>query len=642
MRLNRRDFMKRAGAGTAGAVAAASVARGRVGAEVVRPNILWLTSEDMGPHLGCYGDSYAHTPNLDRFAQRALRYDVAWSNVPVCSPARTALITGVYPTSLGAHNHRSMVGLPEFMRMFPEWLRERGYYCSNNHKEDYNVPKTTGVWDESSTEAHYRTRAAGQPFFAVFNNFDSHGSSIRNRTELPHHDPDDARLPAYHPDTPTFRRDWAQYYHNISMMDTWVGGKLEELEALGLAQDTIVFYFSDHGSGMPRGKLHAYDSGLRVPLLVHVPEKYRHLAPADYKPGGATARPVSFVDMAPTVLSLLGVAAPDWMDGRAFMGQHEAEPREYVFGARGRMDERQDMVRSVRNTRYIYVRNYMPHLMPGQFCKYMYALQSTRDWRRRYEAGLLESPHDRVWHPKPAEELYDLEADPDEVNNLAGSPAHRAVRDELREALRGHIRATRDVAFLPEGEMHRRAKGTTKPVWETPDGRTIYEMARDSATYPLERIAAMAELAADRAAEAVPELTAALDDADPAIRYWAAMGILIRGASAFETAGPRVFEAVDDANPSVRIVAAEIVARYGIQADADAAVDILGQLARPVENGAYVAMQALAVIEDLGWLAQRLEPALRAMPSEDPNTPWRGANALVERLLPGYVHHEMP
>ncbi len=641
MQLNRRDFMKRASAGAAG-VMAASMTAGRASASNDKPNILWLTAEDIGPHLGCYGDSYAHSPHIDALAERAFRYDLVWSDAPVCSPARTALITGVYPTTLGAHNHRSMVGLPEHMRLYPEFLREQGYYCTNNAKEDYNVHQRQPVWDESSVDAHYRNRDEGQPFFAVFNTHESHGGEIKNRTELPYHDPAEAPIPAHHPTTPAFQRDWAQYYHNISLMDEWVGEKLAELEEAGLAEDTIVFFYSDHGGGMPRHKQLAYNSGLHVPLLIYVPEKYRHLAPAEYEPGGSTDRPVGFVDMAPTLLSLLGLEPPDWMQGRAFMGPHEAAPREYLFGFRGRMDERQDMVRSVRNKRYIYIRNYMPHLKHGHFSKYMYGLESTREWRRRYEAGLLESPPAKVWEPKPPEELYDLEDDPDEVNNLIDSPDQQAVAQELREVLREHMLTTRDAAFLPESEMHRRAKGTTTPAWETESGATIYEMAQDPEQYPLERILGMAERAASRSEDALPELRAAFDEPDPAIRYWAALGILVRGAAGFEAAEAAISEAAGDDSLSVRVPALEAISRYAVQADADAAVDALGELARPAENGAYLAMEALTVIEALGWIAQRLDPLLSDMEPEDPDAPWRGANEFVARLLPGYVHPGWP
>ena len=635
--LTRRRFLQ-ASLLAAGSPLAGRMPRAQAGERDERPNILWLTCEDIGPHLGCYGDAYAHTPNIDAFASEALRYDVAWSNAPVCSPARTALITGMYPPSLGAHNHRSWVDMPEDAVMFPALLRAQGYYTTNNVKEDYNARPGDDVWDESSDEAHWRNRGEGQPFFAVFNSTLSHGGQIRQRTDLPYHDPAEAPLPPYHPDTPEFRRDWAQYYHSITRMDEWFGEMMEELRADGLLEDTIVFFFGDHGSGMPRHKQLAYNTGLHVPFLVHVPEKFRDLAPADYAPGGATDRLISFVDLAPAVLSLAGAEPPEWMQGRAFMGLHEAEPRTHVFGFRGRMDERQDLVRSVRDGRYIYVRNYMPHLMHGHFSHYMYTLESARAWRRLYEEGALEGPQARVFEPKPPEELYDLETDPHEIENLVESEAHQKILAELRKTHQQHMRETRDLAFLPEAEMHRRAKDSTAPAWELEDAQSPGDMARDSAAYPFERIFAIAELAAGRSPEAVRALRLATNGGDPAVRYWALMGLLIRGQGAAEAAWSRVQAALDDPNPSVRVVAAEIMARHGAAEEAESGVDALGALARPDENGAYVAMEALTAIQNLGERAERLHSALLDMPHEDPEAPWRGTNEFVVRLLPDYVH----
>ena len=603
-----------------------------------RPNILWLTCEDIGPHLGCYGDAYAHTPNIDAFAETALRYDVCWSNAPVCSPARTTLITGMYPAALGAHNHRSTVGMPDFMRLFPEFLREAGYYCTNNVKEDYNVLKPNGVWDESSNQAHYADREEGQPFFAVFNNTDSHGSRLRNRTELPHHDPDEAPLPPYHPDTEEFRRDWAQYYHSITIMDEWFGEMMDEVRENGLLENTIIFFYSDHGGGMPRHKQLAYNSGLHVPFLVYVPEKYRHLAPADYEPGGATERLVGFVDMGPTALSLAGVEPPEWMHGRPFMGPHESEPREYLFGFRGRMDERQDMVRSVRDGRYIYIRNYTPHLKHGHFSSYKYLFESARAWRTLHEAGELDEVQRRVWEPKPPEELYDLDQDPHEIENLVDSDEHQDVLQRLRQAHRGHMFAIHDAQFLPEAEMHHRAKGTTAPWTEAAEGRSIYEMVRDSEQYPLERLFEMAETAAGYSLDDVPALVNAMDDEDAGIRYWAAMGVLIRGAEAFETAASEVRQAIDDESPSVRVVAAETLVRYGGENERGNGLDALVELAQPDVHGVYVTFEALNTFGNLGPKAEAIEERLNENAGADPNAPGRGANEYIVRLRPDTNH----
>ncbi|RMG39573.1 MAG: sulfatase, partial [Planctomycetota bacterium] len=442
------------------AAAPARDARTRGGhEEAPLPNILWLTSEDNGPQLGCYGDRFADTPNLDALAAKGMIYRVCWSNAPVCAPARTAIISGVYPTSTGAQHMRSSIPMPAFMRMYPQFLRERGYYCTNNSKEDYNLQKPGQVWDESSRKAHWKNRRPGQPFFAVFNFTISHESQIRKRPHTWVHDPAKVRVPAYHPDVREAREDWAQYYDQLSLMDRQAGERLRELEKAGLADDTIVFYYGDHGPGMPRCKRWPYDSGLHVPLIVYIPDKFAHLRPPEYRSGGVSHRLVSFVDLAPTLLSLAGIEPPDWMQGRAFLGRYIRPPRQYVFGFRGRMDERYDMVRSVRDQRYIYIRNYMPHRIYGQYVSYMFQTPTTRVWKQLYDEGKLKPPQTYFWEPKPSEELYDLQNDSDEVHNLADSPQHQQIKRRLRQALHDWMRSVRDVGFLPEDEMHRRSHG---------------------------------------------------------------------------------------------------------------------------------------------------------------------------------------
>jgi arylsulfatase A-like enzyme len=262
------------------------------GAAEQLPNILWLTSEDHGPHLGCYGDSFATTPNVDALAAKGMLYRLAWSNAPVCAPARTTIISGMYPPSTGSEHMRSLVRYPQGKQMLPQLLRQTGYYCTNNVKEDYNLepPKDEArVWNESSRTAHWRKREAGQPFFAVFNSTKSHESQIRTRPHKQVHDPAKVPLPAYHPEAPEVRRDWAQYYDQVSEADADAGKRLQELAEAGLAGETIVFYFADHGSGMPRNKRWLYNSGLRVPLIVYIPGKFKHLAPPEYKAGGSSS-----------------------------------------------------------------------------------------------------------------------------------------------------------------------------------------------------------------------------------------------------------------------------------------------------------------------------------------------------------------
>ncbi|QDT20579.1 sulfatase-like hydrolase/transferase [Gimesia chilikensis] len=557
--------------------------------ENVRPNVLWITSEDNGPHLGCYGDEYADTPHIDKLASRGTIYLNCWSNAPVCAPARTTLITGMYPTCLGAEHMRSMVKLPKQFLMYPQYLRKAGYYCTNNSKEDYNVESVGKIWDESSRKAHWKNRKPGQPFFAVFNHTISHESKIRNRPHTLVHDPAKARVPAYHPDTPEVRHDWAQYYDRITEMDALVGKNLKELAEAGLADDTIIFYYGDHGSGMPRSKRWPYNSGLQVPLVIYIPPKFRSLASSDYRTDGESDRLVSFVDFAPTLLSLTGIEPPEHMQGYAFLGQYQTKPQDYLFGFRGRMDERYDLVRSVRNKRYVYIRNYMPHKEYGQYLNYMFQTPTTQVWKRMYDAGELVPPQTYFWETKPAEELYDLQKDQDEVKNLVDSDEHRGVLNELRKAQHQKLLAIRDLGFMPEAEIHRLA-----------DGKAPYLTGHNSELYPLPEVLAMADLASSEKTNAQAELLAGLKDENDVVRYWAAMGFLIRGKQAVQQAAPQLRAALQDSSKSVRCIAAEALGRYGNQQDVNAGVETLISLANQKKDGLYVAMLALNGLDKLG------------------------------------------
>jgi len=596
----------------AASAAAAPLAQARL---APRPNILWITCEDMGPHLHACGDDYSVTPHLDRLCRRGSIYMNAWSNAPVCAPARTAIISGVYPTSTGAEHMRSMTRMPAGWKMFPGYLREAGYYCTNNVKEDYNLEKPPGTWDDSSKAAHWRNRASGQPFFSVFNLTITHESQIRTRPHTWIHDPAKVRVPAYHPDTPEVRQDWAQYYDNITTMDAQAGRILADLEDDGLAGDTVVFFFGDHGSGMPRSKRWPYNSGLNVSIVAAIPEKFRRLAPRDYAPGTKNNRLVSFVDLAPTMLSLAGIRPPAFYQGQAFMGPYEARPRTYSFGFRGRMDERYDCVRTVRNQRYIYVRNYMPHKIYGQHLNYMWETPTTRVWERLYREGRLNAAQRRFWEPKPPEELYDLEADRDEVDNLVASPAHRRVLDELRQAHREHELKIRDIGLLPEAEIHARSAGGAP-----------YDAGHNPKTYPAERVLAAAEAAASLQASDEPKLASAMADPDSGVRYWGVMGLLMR-----RKAAPA--KLLQDPSRSVCIAAAESLAHYGREDDLQPAMERLIALADAARNGPYAAMQALAAIDSLGLKAKPWRNAIAALPREAPGAPERVRSEYIRRLL---------
>lgn len=575
-------------------------------AKTLRPNILWITSEDNGPQLGAYGDSYADTPNLDQFAARSLRYQTCWSNAPVCAPARTTLISGMYPTSTGGQHMRSSVQLPEWMSLYPTLMREAGYWCTNNSKEDYNLQTAKNLWHQSNGRAHWRNRPAKEmPFLAVFNFTVSHESQLRKRPHSLVHDPAKAPVPAYHPDTPEVRHDWAQYYDKMTEMDARVGEILAQLEADGLSESTIVFYYGDHGSGMPRSKRWPYSSGLRVPLIVHVPEAFRELAPADYQPNGVSDRLVAFVDFAPTLLSLAALEPPEYLQGKAFMGRYPEEPDQYLFGFRGRMDERMDLVRSVTDGRYVYLRHFMPHEIYGQHVSYMFETPTTQVWERMFREGKLNEVRSRFWREKPVHELYDLRNDPDEVVNLADDPAHAATLQQLSGALRGWMLEVRDVGLLPEGEMHRRAEGTT-----------IYQMAQDPQQYPVERILAVAELASDRRTNPTRELVAATADPDSAVRFWAVLGLTIRGESIARETAATLTAALEDSSPDVRVAAAEGLARHGDGAQQKRALQVLAEMSDVREHDEYTVMAALNAVEALGDRAKPILATVASLPEK--------------------------
>jgi uncharacterized sulfatase len=588
------------------------------------PNILWVMCEDMSPHLGCYGDKNASSPAIDELAKRSLRYRHCWSNAPVCAPARTTIISGMYPPSTGAEHMRSETKLAPGQKMFPQLLREAGYYTTNNSKEDYNLVHTGKVWDESSNKAHWRNRDAKQPFFSVFNYTVTHESQLWPRQQAVKHSPREVRVPAYMPDLPEVRRDWAQYYDTIATMDGMVQKTLDELKADGLEDSTIVFFYSDHGAGMPRSKRWPYNSGLRVPMIVHIPDAFKHLRPKDYEAGNWTERLVSFVDLAPTVLSLIGKQKEEYHQGHAFLGEHIAPEQDYVFGFRGRMDERIDMVRSVRSHRYVYIRNYMPHRIYGQNLEYMWKMPTTTAWQKAFEEGKTTEAQSAFWKTKPAEEFYDLETDPDEVRNLAGKVTgeQKAEMARLRSAQIALAARIHDVGFLPEHEMHARAKGDAP-----------YTMGQDPGRYEFTRVFNAAELATGPTPVNAEVFATYLADGESGVRYWAATGLLRQGRAGVEAAADALRESLRDAAPNVRVVAAEALARYGAESDLKPAMEVLLEAADASKGSNYLATAALNALTEIG--AEKVKPyreRIAALPKSNKNEPVR-SQGYVERCI---------
>lgn len=565
-----------------------------------RPNILWISSEDNGPALGCYGDPDAKTPHLDALAKRAVIYRNCWSNAPVCAPARTTIISGMFCPSTGSEHMRSEVPLPAGMKMFPQYLREAGYYCTNNSKEDYNLTKPGQVWDESSNKAHWRKRKAGQPFFSVFNFTTTHESQVRKRPHSFVHSPGEVRVPGFHPDLPEVREAWAQYHDQMSEMDAQVGKTLAELEQDGLSGDTIVVYFGDHGPGLPRCKRSPCNSGLRVPLILLIPDKFQSLRPAEYAEGATLDRPVSFVDLAPTMLSLVGLEAPAPMQGRAFAGPHTQAPREFQFGYRSRMDERLDLTRSVRWKNWVYVRNFMPHKTAGQFQTYMYETPMMQAWKKANDDGQLAPEHARFFQPDAPEELYDLDNDPAEVHNLASDPASQDVLRKLRLGLHSWQLEIGDVDILPEAEMQRRSAGSTP-----------YELGH-SGQLPLDQVLATAELASDTTNPSWNRFPQLLTHSEPGVRYWAAMGLMLRGAEAVAGSRAALIASLDDESPAVRTMAAEALLQAGAREGTKAGEVLLASCAEGPNPG--LAIQALNALDDLEAVGVEL---FRKLPADE-------------------------
>jgi len=566
-----------------------------------RPNILWIVSEDNSPLIGAYGDDFATTPHLDQMASEGVLYENAFATAPVCAPVRSTLITGVYPTAMGTQHMRSNYPIPEMIKFFPRYLRAAGYYTSNNSKKDYNTIDQPKAWDESSNTATYGNREPGQPFFAVFNITISHESSIHESipSDSLHHDPGEVPIPPYHPRTPEMEHDWAQYYDKIMLMDQRVGELLQELEEAGLAENTIVFYYSDHGGVLGRSKRFMYESGLHVPLIIRFPEMYQHLAPG--KTGSSTERLVTFVDFAPTVLSLAGIPIPEYMQqGQAFLGEQEAAPRKYAYSFRGRMDERIDMVRSVRDKQYRYIRNYLPHKIYGQYLEYLWRAPSMRSWEAAYQAGELNETQSKFWQEKPAEELYDVKADPHNVHNLAQEPKYVEVLGRMREANREWLLETKDVGFIPEAMMLDISKETT-----------LYDYAR-SGKYPLKEIIAMAEMASSKNPWYLDELLKGLQHENPIVRYWAAIGCTVLGEDA-TSAGNNLQQLLRDKEESVRIAAAEALYHLGNEGVA------LTTLIHALKSENLMArVQALNVLESMESDAAPALEAIKTLVSDDP------------------------
>ncbi len=433
-----------------------------------RPNMVWITSEDNSKHyLKLFDQNGVETPHIERLANKGVLFTRAFSNAPVCSAARSTLITSVYGPKLATHYHRAeeKIVLPEGFEMFPTYLRQAGYYTTNNAKEDYNIVKSDSVWDESSRHASWRNRSDGQPFFHVHNIYNTHEGQLHFSKE----DIDTERLAAEgthafvqpnHPQTDVFRYTNLFYQDKIRAMDKEVGAVIEALKKDGLLEQTIIFYFSDHGGVLPDSKGYLKETGLHVPLVVYVPQKYQRLS--NFKPGSKTDYFVSFVDFGTTVLSIAGIDIPEFMDGQPFMGKYAKnrtkKAHEEVFGYADRFDEKYDMVRSIRKGKYKYIRNFQPCHVNGLMNAYRYKQLAYTEWQHLYRDGHLNEEQSQFFQPKQPEELYNVELDPYEINDLANDPDHNRILKDMRKDMDSRLKSMPDLSFYPEFYILRHAK----------------------------------------------------------------------------------------------------------------------------------------------------------------------------------------
>ncbi|MEM7791896.1 MAG: sulfatase-like hydrolase/transferase [Verrucomicrobiota bacterium] len=546
-----------------------------LGTENERPNILWITSEDNGPFLGCYGDPNAKTPNLDKLAEEGILYKNCFANAPVCAVARSSWIWGVPAVTTGTIHMRSKYSVPQHaFTTYPELFKQAGYYVTNNAKTDYNTNtiRLNKIWHMCGKRAHYKSRANGQPFFAIFNLTTSHESGIfpvnhKASLRVP---AESIRIPAYQVATPEVIQDWRNYYNRMELMDSQVGQILKELKASGEAENTIIAYCSDHGGVTLRSKRFLHDTGTRVPLIVYFPEKWQHLAPE--QPGSVSDRLVQFIDMPKTWLSLAGITPPASMPGYVFLGNQIEPGPESVFLFSGRFDESPDTSRAVTDGRWKYIRNYESDRPRFQMLRYPLRQIGQVSQYEVYKSGQANSKQAAQYEPQPAEELYDTEKDPDEVDNLVESDPQMLAR--MRQLLDEHIINSHDLGFMPETLMEEvNAKRE----------QTIYDFGQSEENYPLKEVLEIATIASTGDPENLARFETGLTHPNETIRYWAAVGLRILGERA-APAKAAIEQAMLDDRASVRINAAISLGHIG---ERDQATTFLVEEARKAKGDVH-------------------------------------------------------
>ncbi|MBT8038424.1 MAG: sulfatase-like hydrolase/transferase [Verrucomicrobiae bacterium] len=564
------------------------------------PNILWITSEDNDyGWLGCYGSAEAHTPRLDNLATHGILFKHAYSNAPVCAVARSTILNGSYAVTQGTQHMRSRHPISADYQPYTAYLRQAGYYCTNRTKTDYNFKgNDLSIWDECSRKAHYKKRPKGAPFFAVFNLTVSHESSLfeekinNNRKwglipRKPRISPDKVTVRPYLPDLPEIRSDIATYHDTMTALDSQIGKILDELKKANVADDTIIFYYGDHGGITPRGKRYLKDSGTHIPMLVHVPEKWKALSP--FKPGQKIDEPVAFVDLAPTLLSLVGTPKPKQMQGRAFLGAHRVEPTkdDMVFLYADRFDEIYGMRRGLTDGRWKYIRRFTPHLSAAPYSSYQFSQAGWRAWQQAWKDGKLKGRHHDIWeNNQPIEELFDTHADPWEVHNLATNPTHAKRLADMRTRLKQKMVEVKDTGIIPEPMFAELApKQPISSYWN----KRVQEIPT---------LVELAFTATERNTQNLPSLIDKLNSQDPVTRYWAAQGILILGKSALR-AKPAMTRLLTDKQSAIRVAAAQFLITIDLNEQGTSA--LIAELQR--DNNEYAELNTINAIKQSHALA---------------------------------------
>lgn len=585
-----------------------------------RPNVLWLSIEDSSRHLGAYGFEHAVTPNLDKLAEAGVRFDRAYAPAPVCAVARSALITGIYSVAQGSQFMRNKIIRPDEIKPFPMYLREAGYFTSNREKTDYQFEIPDGTWDyQGGDHRDWQERKnLSQPFFSVINFGGTHESKNLNTFDAELFDPDELELPPYFPDTPGSRRAWASYYQNLHKADQWLAENFQRLERDGLAEDTIVVFWADHGVGFPRGKRWVYELGLHVPMIVYVPEKWREQFGVEAT-GGASAELVNFIDFAPTMLSVAGVERPDYMQGRVILGPEKEPAPDYLFAHRDRMDERIDIIRVVIGQRFKYIRNFeyfKPHMQYNETPESHEFSWISNEIRSAYEAN----PDDPVaaWYfeYKPVEELYDLQNDPQELSNLAGDPAYGETLKLMRAELSRQQNRIGDLGSIPEGLLFawREEYGSEYAI------RTNQRQLVDAAWAILRKLHLLS----------VEGFSDYVTDDNAAVRYWAAIGLGNRAAA--EAEHIRIRAALDqllrDPEVTVQIAAARGLLLLG---DSEQALAVLSAVIQDRSLHWIHHLDAMLALDLAGTNALPLKAVIEAA-EFDKKYPYRVRKEMMPRI----------